>query len=142
MPLIKSIPKRYAKVKLSDALSNEIFPKLYLLELLYYNRSRQTKKGEAIVLEIEKALANYKSRIHKDDLLLIYMNVSIFYFLANQQKTTLDWLQRLLHTNITNKANNVFYTNGILLQVIIHFELQHHQTYLLLEHFYVLHMSS
>ncbi|MGB1207083.1 MAG: hypothetical protein ACPG5B_15665 [Chitinophagales bacterium] len=131
IPLIKAIPKRYTKVKLSDAFSNEIFPKLYLLELLYYNRSKQEQKGKAIVLEIEKALATYKSRICKDDLLLIYVNVSLFYFSVGLHKDALLWLQFLLNANIKNKNNNMFYNNGILLQILLHFELEHHD---LLEH--------
>ena len=126
MQLIKTIPKRYAKVKLSDALSNEVFPKLYLLELLYYNRSRQQQKGESIVSEIEKAIATYKSRIHKDDLLLIYINVCLFYFSVAHYKMALEWLHLLLNTNIPNKNDNIFYCNGILWQILIHYELEHY----------------
>ncbi len=97
-------------------------------QIIYYTFTGQIQEGILFIRKIESEISNYKDRLNHPALFAMCNNIIEFYFLCSNFKEALRWNNKLIyHPKI--KLHQHYYSNALLTEIILHFELENIDTY-------------
>lgn len=86
------------------------------------NKTGNTKKGLALVKDCIKLLDKNTSKINKEQVIEFYINISGIYFIQNDYKESLYWLNKVLNDNEKLLRRDLFNFARIF-NLVLHYEL-------------------
>ncbi len=112
---LKSLP-----IKSMDE-EGEVFQDVSLYQILYYlNTGKFTEAVEAIP-EIEKGLKLYAAKINKSVELTLYYNISLLFFILEDWKQALRWVNKIINDKSDSRKDLQFFAR--ILELILQYEL-------------------
>ncbi len=121
--LLRDVPKKYHRVKVSEDIKMRIFTRSYVAELNLYTTIGDVEKGLATVEKVKAGIVEHKNRLPKFQLLHLYYYMAYFYFSAEKPHEALIWVFEILNDKDLKQVENVNYLARIL-NLILHFELE------------------
>ena len=100
---------------------SDVHVSLYNTELDMYFNLGKFKEGIALIEQIKMLLNKKKLIAKKDEMIILYYNMSYFYFAVEDYTQALYWLNKLLNDNESMKKEDV-YSSAKIVELIIHYE--------------------
>lgn len=100
----------------------EIFQNTYFFELVWKMNTGDFAEAEALVPAIEEKLQTYLPKINKARELGFFYNIAVLFFMREQWKQSLRWINRILHDERSQHRSDLQQFARIFF-LLLHFEL-------------------
>ncbi len=118
---VKAIPQTFG-LKEQNPMTIKLLLRTYNVELELYRDSGQYEKGVALAQEVKEFLDKYKKSTPADYQLLLYYQFAYLYFMQEDYRNTLFWLNEIFRKNF-GKVREDIQSFAHLLGLIVQFEL-------------------
>ena len=98
------------------------FSNIYYSEFLYYLKQGDFEKMGKLIPALLEGLEKYKNAIELGRQIVIWYNLSIYYFIKEDFDSTHLWIQKILNNGKKSRRID-FYYNGKVFELLIHYEL-------------------
>jgi len=98
------------------------FSNIYYSEFLYYLKQGDFEKMGKLIPALLEGLEKYKNAIELGRQIVIWYNLSIYYFIKEDFDSTNLWIQKILNNGKKSRRID-FYYNGKVFELLIHYEL-------------------
>lgn len=95
---------------------------VYISTLQICNKTGNHEKGASLIPEIIKLLDKNSTKINKEQVIEFYVNIAGVYFINNDYKESLYWLNKVLNDN-EKMLRRDLYNFARIFNLIIHYEL-------------------
>lgn len=98
----------------------EVFQDVALYEVLYYINTGKYNEAVKVIPDIEKGMKKYAAKLIKSVELTIYYNISILYFILQDWKGFLHWLNKIIDDKSDSRKDIQHFAR--ILQLLAYYE--------------------
>ncbi len=125
---VNSLLKNLKQARSSRLLQSAIFNCGLSYELAVYVAIADVKNARKILPDIETGIENFKPLMNEQHYSVWCFNLSIMYFLSEEYKSSLKWLNCIINETFDSLRND-FTLSITIFRLILHYELQNESIY-------------